>query len=364
MFQLISLVLRLCFAYNDGEDNKTPPKKLVGLPMPNSFYFSLIASFAVVCCFFAPDQVRGQNGHAVTFTPGASFELTVSGSGAQDFIEVRQLISGHLRVLINGTDFGVFDRPNKIRVLAGNGNDEIRFQANVDVDATVDAGGGDDIVRTGAGDDQVSGGYGDDIIFMRAGDDQYAGPGSFFTFGNDVIRGQAGNDTIYGVKGDNYIVGGSGDDLLVGGTGNDVIFGLGGKDSIVVDSGLGFGESGEYFMSGGDGDDFIRGGDQNDTLIGGNGNDIIQAGRGEDFLSGGNGDDDLWGDLGSDTLIGGAGQDLLKGEGQNDVLVGGDGNDTLDGGHGDDSLNGGPDIDVAINFGELLHLNIEVDVWQ
>ena len=42
-------------------------------------------------------------------------------------------------------------------------------------------------------------------------------------------------------------------------------------------------------------------------------------------------------------------------------MFGGLGNDTLEGDLGDDSLNGGPGIDTAIDFGELLHLFIEID---
>jgi Ca2+-binding RTX toxin-like protein len=76
----------------------------------------------------------------------------------------------------------------------------------------VDAGGGDDTIYLGDGDDFVASithfGRGDDLIFGGAGD--------------DWIHGGRQDDAIYGGSGHDRLNGGAGDDLLSGGSGSDV----------------------------------------------------------------------------------------------------------------------------------------------
>ncbi|MGV2099755.1 VCBS domain-containing protein [Rhizobium sp. 21-4511-3d] len=86
--------------------------------------------------------------------------------------------------------------------------------------ATLNGGGGNDIITGGTGNDIIDGGTGDDLI-----------------------RGGAGNDTIHGGDGDDFISGGKGDDTIFGDAGNDT-----------------------FSYSTGDGADKIDGGDGNDTL--------------------------------------------------------------------------------------------------
>ncbi|WP_193749966.1 calcium-binding protein [Shimia sp. SK013] len=76
----------------------------------------------------------------------------------------------------------------------------------------------------------------------------------------------------------------------------------------------------------------------NDVLQGGTGNDTLAGLAGNDTLSGGDDDDSLIGGTGNDRLLGGNGADTLLGGGQDDVMTGGAGNDSVDGGGGTDRL--------------------------
>ena len=73
----------------------------------------------------------------------------------------------------------------------------------------VDAGGGDDVIITGAGDDLVNAGTGNDNINTGAG--------------NDIVLGGEGTDFITTGDGDDVVRGGGGGDLINAGAGNDTI---------------------------------------------------------------------------------------------------------------------------------------------
>ena len=75
----------------------------------------------------------------------------------------------------------------------------------------MDAGGGDDSIDLGDGND-----------FVAAIED--------FGRGDDSIFGRAGNDTLHGGRGNDMIDGGAGDDALNGGAGDDFLTGGGGAD--------------------------------------------------------------------------------------------------------------------------------------
>ncbi|MET3926872.1 calcium-binding protein [Devosia sp. 2618] len=150
--------------------------------------------------------------------------------------------------------------------------------------------------------------------------------------GNDVanlLEGFGGNDLIAGLGGNDILKGGAGNDELQGGAGNDRLHGGSGNDRL-------FGEDGNDKLFGDSGSDKLFGEAGNDTMEGGSGNDLLQGGSGTDVISGDDGNDDLKGDSGNDTLNGGAGNDKLNGGSGNDKLRGGEGKDTLTGGSGDD----------------------------
>ena len=196
-----------------------------------------------------------------------------------------------------------------------------------DVNYTLLAGGGDDIIVLGAGHDSVDGGDGMDILsFHDSGDgvtvDLAAGVGHGgyaegdhyanieAVFGTQLADCLVGNDSgnvLFGNSGDDTLVGGAGDDLLEGGEGQDSIHGGGGNDTL-------YGEAGN---------DVLHGGVDDDTLFGGADNDSLFGEDGDDSLSGDDGNDTLLGGIGDDTLIGGIGNDILEGGEGIDSLVGG-----------------------------------------
>ncbi|NKI93740.1 calcium-binding protein [Rhizobacter sp. SG703] len=266
---------------------------------------------------------------------------------------------------------------------------------------TLDALGGNDVVRGGAGDDSIRGGDGNDWL---AGEDQSSPFDWTELSGNDTLDGGAGNDTLVSGAGDDVLVGGAGDDLLYGGSGDDTYVLRRGDGVDVISDMLGgqvgyehivFSDmllsevrvddyGGRYTFSYGAGDRLTvdhfgdvefadgtlwtaqtlaphatlhRGGSEaNDELFsyedrpmelhGAGGSDILRGQSHDDTLFGDDGDDWLQGRQGNDQLDGGADRDMLEGGEGDDLLQGGAGRDTLYGGVGSDSLYGGDGDDL------------------
>jgi Ca2+-binding RTX toxin-like protein len=80
------------------------------------------------------------------------------------------------------------------------------------------------------------------------------------TNGDDRLRGGDGDDQLTGKAGNDRLFGENGDDLLNGGAGNDRLEGDDGRDT----------------LRGGTGNDLLRGDDDNDVLTGGAGADVFQ----------------------------------------------------------------------------------------
>lgn len=135
----------------------------------------------------------------------------------------------------------------------------------------IDAGPGDDVVRTATETDacSINGGSGDDQLFGSPGQDR--------------LNGGAGRDPLDGAAGTDYLDGGPDNDRLRGGPGSD----------IQLDGG-----TGEDRIEGGAGGDFLDEGPGDDVLLGGAGND------GFSFT--------FYGSGGRDQLLGGAGFDSLS----------------------------------------------------
>ncbi|MFC1766679.1 PKD domain-containing protein, partial [Planctomycetota bacterium] len=92
----------------------------------------------------------------------------------------------------NYRDFGFTDI-SSILILLNDGSDRITMAGNIDVDAIVDGGTGNDIIKGGCGNDILLGGD-----------------------GRDMILGGSGNDILIGGKGTDLLFGNSGDYLLIG----------------------------------------------------------------------------------------------------------------------------------------------------
>ena len=129
------------------------------------FCFPIIATVFVFAALFGQDSAQAQFGDVRVVNFSTTIVLQITGTAGPDLIEVRQLGSGDLRVVINGFDHGVISRTghgaqnrplNGSSVIASAGDDEVRFQVHVDLDARVSGGDGNDIIRTGAGVQSVA----------------------------------------------------------------------------------------------------------------------------------------------------------------------------------------------------------------
>lgn len=177
----------------------------------------------------------------------------------------------------------------------------VTVSATAAVDATVEY-----VMTTGtARKDTIAGGPEASLIFAGGG--------------HDIVRSGAGDDWAFGEAGNDLLDGGDGADTLFGGVGQDRLAGGEGEDWL-------YGGHGCDDLAGGQGGDFLGGGADSDRMTGGDGNDIMDGGTGRDVLSGGNGDDVFWlghasGD-GNDVYTGGEGADYY-------ILAGKFGHDTI-----------------------------------
>jgi len=184
-----------------------------------------------------------------------------------------------------------------IKIATSDKTDTVHVQA--DINATINGGGGNDLLYGGTENDRLIGGPGADVMSGGGGPNDVADytkatdPVTVTLDGvaNDGLSGEDDNVST-GVEG---VWGGSGNDSLTGNANKNFLIGFGGDDSV---SGLGAADG-------------LNGGDGNDHLLGGGGADTFYAGAGDDTLSGGGGDDELSGDLGNNHLSGGAGDDTL-----------------------------------------------------
>lgn len=226
-----------------------------------------------------------------------------------------QEIGGHHYILYNG-----FDSDSVASIEIGGGDDLLVGTADNDNLAGL---AGDDVLEGGDGDDDMSGGIGDDTIRPGTGSDTADGGEGIDTLDySDVgpmwVRLFAsraiGDDFRDDVSGFENIIGSEFDDLLTGDAADNVIEGGGGNDRLVA-------FAGEDIVFGNDGDDVIRGGQDNDWLEGNDGDDRIQGELGADTLLGGAGEDFLFGGASEDILNGGADDDLLSGGSHRDTFV-------------------------------------------
>jgi PAP2 superfamily/RTX calcium-binding nonapeptide repeat (4 copies) len=128
-------------------------------------------------------------------------ELIVIGTDRRDVLRV-ELAGNSLVVLANGQQLGQFDPAVAGIVMDGRGdNDLIQVSQQIDTDAELYGGAGNDLIFGGSGDDRI---FGED--------------------GHDMLWGFDGDDLLDGGDGDDWLFGGSGDDVLIGGLGDDHLF--------------------------------------------------------------------------------------------------------------------------------------------
>ncbi|MEM1166103.1 MAG: calcium-binding protein [Planctomycetota bacterium] len=139
--------------------------------------------------------------------------VEVTGTSANDIILVRKIGTPPLlRVSAAGS---VYDFPvtavDRIRVDLYDGNDFYNDVSKSFIPLEIHAGGGNDVIFSGDGDDIIYGGN-----------------------GNDLIRGANGDDRLYGGDGVDTLEGGLGDDSLFGGFMTDTLTGGTGDDRFLV----------------------------------------------------------------------------------------------------------------------------------
>lgn len=141
----------------------------------------------------------------VSVHAAGGYNLQLETGNGSDVIEILSAATGKIK--------GCYD------IDTGAGNDTVYLEGTSSrITASVHAGDGNDVVTLnlqsdakifgGTGDDRLSGGSANDMI---AGED-----------GNDILLGGAGVDKIYGGNGNDILIGGYGSDILHGGFGEDV----------------------------------------------------------------------------------------------------------------------------------------------
>jgi Ca2+-binding RTX toxin-like protein len=234
-------------------------------------------------------------------------------------------------------------------VNGGDGNDSLTVLAKTTelANATLNGGGGDDVLSGADTNDTLNGGDGNDRLIGAKGADSMVGDAGNDTLvwnngdGSDTMDGGAGNDTaeVNGnpTLGDTFTIA---PDVQPGRivfkrenlvpftlqttTEHFQINGLGGADSLTSIEGVGARTL--LSVDGGAGDDVIKGSDGPDLIAGGEGNDTLDGGAGDDRIIGDRGTDTMNGDAGDDTLVwnNGDGSDVINGnEGSDDVEVNG-----------------------------------------
>lgn len=196
--------------------------------------------------------------------------LTLTGdSNSENKLVIQPSGSSKLYVYANNVNRTVaLSAVRSVKFVGGSKDDDIFLASKLRLDAVVNAGAGNDYIRTAEGNDVVDAGDGNDRIRSRPGNDRVIGGN-----GNDSFEGEDGNDTFDGGAGNDSADGGKGDDALAGGPGNDTLIGNLGNDK----------------LDGGADNDNIRADAGSDTLLGGAGDDTLKGGSGGDMFDGGAG---------------------------------------------------------------------------
>lgn len=283
--------------------------------------------------FHAPDHLEPRRFLAAALN-GDLLEVTGT-SAAENIVITNDLLGGEVEVQFGSDPADTFPIGDvgRIRVFAGDGNDQVQFLNEFDMPITVYCGAGDD--RIDAGNLRLLRGYGEDgndtlRITGSSRDTLYGGPG------NDILGSNGGRDLLCGEDGDDDLNGGGMRDRLVGGDGNDQLNG-GNSDP-------GGAESNDAIEAG-EGNDNINGGPGADSLDGGPGDDRIYGGSEVDTIAGGEGNNSLYGESGDDDITSGSGNDFIVGGNDNDKIRAGAGDDRI---FGDEPQGGGSGQDYIL----------------
>ncbi|MAP93786.1 MAG: hypothetical protein CMK07_02440 [Ponticaulis sp.] len=176
----------------------------------------------------------------------------------------------------------------------------------------------------GYNDTLINAGWITGDVMMGAGDDELIGQRGAII---GTIDAGAGDDVIKSGIEDDFIIGGEGADEIWGGAGVDTASYEDSVDGVRVSLNAG---RGWYGHAQGDALHEIEnliGSDRQDTLIGNSAANMLEGGNADDILSAFGGDDTLFGGNGEDNILGGNGNDYISGDRHQDRLTGGAGED-------------------------------------
>src|SRR5262249_38720643 len=124
-------------------------------------------------------------------------ELIVVGTDGRDLLHLHRA-GGELGVWANGQRLGGVGLTVRGIVMDGrDGDDLILVAPQIDTDAELYGGAGNDRLAGGSGDDRIHGEDGRDLLFGHDGDDRLDGGD-----GDDVLFGGLGDDVLLGGPGD------------------------------------------------------------------------------------------------------------------------------------------------------------------
>ncbi len=298
-------------------------------------------------------------GVTATYT-GAEAGTIVSGANTITFSEIEQVVFTNLNDSINassetaGLNFDAGGGNDSIR--DGLGNDTIFGGAGFDR-ATIQSGGGDDLI-VDVEAVYLAGDIGADTVSMTSGRGSVGIDENWNLSFSDGVNASSSDGTYnltlvgiyefdaYGAT--NVVDASNAGEWLQYNTwsGDHTVTGSAFGDTMIYYSG-----GGTAYFDGGLGNDYLEGDSGADTLIGGDGNDEIVGDGGPnsigsgDYIDLGTGNDSVWAGAGADTILGGTGADEINAGYDNDLIIieDGFGADTIDGGN---SFNTGTDFDT------------------
>lgn len=195
-------------------------------------------------------------GPQAQLVPGANGTFTLQAGAGNDAIRIAQAANGLYGVSVNAQNFYFTkDQLAKLTIHAGDGDNQIAIDPNVDVPVMVKSGAGRDRVFNGANGAMIDTGAGEDQIYNRGG--------------GVKIHGGEGTDQIDSVGHMNELNGGMGDDF-VRSRGN------------------------RNLVQGGEGNDALQSGGNNNFVRGGGGNDQLYAGGIQNRVDGGQGNNSMF----------------------------------------------------------------------
>ena len=235
---------------------------------------------------------------------------SATGHGTDTIASIEGLVGSKFTDVLVGDELS-----NDIQ--GGGGNDTIHALGNTD--------GGNDILRSAAGDSLLDGGEGADVVSynvtpwpvtadLATGLVTKHGFGSDTLLGIEHLTGSKENDFLYGNDDDNVIIGNGGDDIMDGRGGIDELAFVDSRMPVVANLAEGTADADWWGSDSFQNFENLIGSIWNDELTGDDGPNLIWGGDRGDAIFGLGGDDLLFGAAGIDALDGGTETDACDGE--------------------------------------------------